>query len=403
MLVEIRIGPGKWKLRNIMGEVGKKCRIRQGKNQDVPHLTLYGPFSADRFQLENIKKSIAFVGNAYSYLPFLIDDFEVKESPKDNSWIFAFKVIPSEDLEKLKYELAKELKKIAPSPQPWDNCEDSWFHISLALNLSKFEANKIWFFLHEKEYSVLNKILYFFGFKKSDKNSKKYFYLPMNGLRITLLNDMRKIICEYDLLQKRWLSRGESLDRYEYKRTLKLFRIKTGIEDYYNEKQIIEESSIYFIGDLHLDHANIINYCARPFSYSDVNEMNTVLTVNWNNKIKTHDIVYFLGDMAFGRDSKPSDYYLKHLNGNIEFIRGSHDLKVRDSKPYEVLDYKNYKFLIIHNPDKIPIKWDNWVIHGHKHNNDLKNYPFINGERKTINVSAELINYKPVSIDFFFL
>jgi calcineurin-like phosphoesterase family protein len=29
----------------------------------------------------------------------------------------------------------------------------------------------------------------------------------------------------------------------------------------------------------------------------------------------------------------------------------------------------------------------------------MKDYPFINGKKKTINVSAELINYKPVSLD----
>lgn len=30
----------------------------------------------------------------------------------------------------------------------------------------------------------------------------------------------------------------------------------------------------------------------------------------------------------------------------------------------------------------------------------MKNYPFINGEKKTINVSAELLNYRPVDLDF---
>jgi calcineurin-like phosphoesterase family protein len=40
------------------------------------------------------------------------------------------------------------------------------------------------------------------------------------------------------------------------------------------------------------------------------------------------------------------------------------------------------------------------VIHGHKHNNDMKDYCFINGDRKTINVSAELVDYRPVSLDF---
>ncbi len=38
------------------------------------------------------------------------------------------------------------------------------------------------------------------------------------------------------------------------------------------------------------------------------------------------------------------------------------------------------------------------MIHGHHHNNDLKNYPFINFEKRRINVSAELVKYQPVSL-----
>ena len=53
-----------------------------------------------------------------------------------------------------------------------------------------------------------------------------------------------------------------------------------------------------------------------------------------------------------------------------------------------------------HDPERLPVKWNNWVIHGHKHNNDMKNYPFINGVKKTINVCPELTGYRPVSLDY---
>jgi calcineurin-like phosphoesterase family protein len=65
-----------------------------------------------------------------------------------------------------------------------------------------------------------------------------------------------------------------------------------------------------------------------------------------------------------------------------------------------VVKFGRYTFLLTHDPDRLPIDWNGWVIHGHKHNNDMKNSPFINGERKTINVSPELVNYRPVSLDF---
>ena len=104
--------------------------------------------------------------------------------------------------------------------------------------------------------------------------------------------------------------------------------------------------------------------------------------------------------MAWGRGSKHPRYYLKRLNGRIRFIKGSHDRGVRHTKNHKILYYRGYRFLLIHNPHDVSNKWKGWVIHGHTHNNDMKNYPFINGERKTINVGVELINYRPVSLDY---
>jgi len=158
---------------------------------------------------------------------------------------------------------------------------------------------------------------------------------------------------------------------------------------------------IYLIGDTHFDHHNIIRFCHRPFR--NVQEMNKKLIRNWNYAVKDVDTVYFLGDLAYGRNSRPSGYWLKRLNGKIVFIKGSHDRGIsRKAVWHERLLYKGHGFVMVHdpNPKKISVRRGEWVIHGHMHNNHMKNYPFINGARKTINVSAELINYRPISMDF---
>jgi calcineurin-like phosphoesterase family protein len=54
--------------------------------------------------------------------------------------------------------------------------------------------------------------------------------------------------------------------------------------------------------------------------------------------------------------------------------------------------------MLTHNPIR-PWYWNDWLIHGEKHNNNLGKYPFVNNSEKTINVSAEVINYKPISLD----
>ena len=62
------------------------------------------------------------------------------------------------------------------------------------------------------------------------------------------------------------------------------------------------------------------------------------------------------------------------------------------------IEYKNYKFLLRHDPYR-PIGYDEWIIHGDKHNNHLGEYPLINQKNKTINVCAEMVNYTPINLD----
>ena len=59
--------------------------------------------------------------------------------------------------------------------------------------------------------------------------------------------------------------------------------------------------------------------------------------------------------------------------------------------------YGNYEFLLSHDPYR-PLGYEGWIIHGDKHNNSMERYPFINQKNKTVNVSAEMVNYTPLSI-----
>jgi calcineurin-like phosphoesterase family protein len=153
----------------------------------------------------------------------------------------------------------------------------------------------------------------------------------------------------------------------------------------------------YFISDLHLDHANIIRYNNRPLD--SIREMNSTIVKNWNSTVKKHDLVFFLGDMAFGRGSRTIDYWARKLKGNKIFIKGSHD-KSKTIKFHDkiVLRVCGLKFLLLHDPVQKPHDWNDWVIHGHLHNRDPK-YSLVNKENRTINVSAEMIGYKPISLE----
>ena len=117
----------------------------------------------------------------------------------------------------------------------------------------------------------------------------------------------------------------------------------------------------YFISDLHINHAKIIEYDARPFA--DVEEMNRVLIENWNNVVNEDDIVFHLGDFSVGGAVEWTNL-LDQLHGRIFLILGNHDnhsLKDRrfsilfdEIVPYkEITDNtngKNYNLVLSHYP-----------------------------------------------------
>jgi calcineurin-like phosphoesterase family protein len=79
----------------------------------------------------------------------------------------------------------------------------------------------------------------------------------------------------------------------------------------------------FFTSDTHFFHSNIIKYCLRPFA--DAHEMNEALIVNWNNVVTPDDVVYHLGDFAFG-DVGGVNSVMQRLNfKHMHFIKGNHD------------------------------------------------------------------------------
>ena len=156
---------------------------------------------------------------------------------------------------------------------------------------------------------------------------------------------------------------------------------------------------IYLISDTHFDHENIIRYCHRPFNSKY--EMNKCLIENWNNTVNKNDVVYFLGDWGYGKGHRPISYWKRQLNGKIISIQGINSKGHPHDKyglRHKIIKYKKHTFLLVHDPNNA-LKWKGWVIHGHTHNNAMDKYPFINGNRKTINVSVELTDYKPISLE----
>ncbi|MDO8841803.1 MAG: metallophosphoesterase [Methanocalculus sp.] len=230
--------------------------------------------------------------------------------------------------------------------------------------------------------------------KVHNQKMMEYDPVPIEILRMVLRRDTRPV-AEYDLFQNIWLTPLESILRKNAISSLREFRIRKGFQ--MNKPHFEREKDIYIISDLHLGHTNSIPRYNRPFMRSNPDEMDRVLIRNWNWTVKKRDTVIFLGDLAY-RSSIPSDSYLDRLNGRICYLEGNHD----PYQPYMshclLMCYKGVSYLFIHDPDEVSKPFDGWVIHGHVHNKNLSKYPFFNPHTQTVNVSAEMIGYRPITM-----
>lgn len=193
----------------------------------------------------------------------------------------------------------------------------------------------------------------------------------------------------------RWFNGKKVIDIFEYYKGLK-------------------NSKTYFISDTHFNHKNIIKYCNRPFK--DVEEMNRIMIQNWNNMVTDFDTVFHLGDVALTIESDMKEI-IPNLRGKKILIRGNHDNKSKeffrnlgfDFIPDSPLRLNNEKLILSHKPlrdSEIPVGYVN--IHGHIHNNSLNRInPITNeaeypenlySERLYINVSVDVIDFKPISL-----
>ncbi len=154
---------------------------------------------------------------------------------------------------------------------------------------------------------------------------------------------------------------------------------------------------MFFIGDTHFGHANIIKYCKRPFSSAQ--EMDEMLIKYWNETVEPSDTVYHVGDFAFDRHPEK---YLSRLNGTKHLIKGNHDKQPNTKQGWaSINDYREIRvegqiIILFHYACRV---WDkshkgSWMLYGHSHgtlSDDINSL--------SIDVGADNHNYRPISFN----
>ena len=165
-------------------------------------------------------------------------------------------------------------------------------------------------------------------------------------------------------------------------------------------------ANTFFTADLHLGHTKVIQYDNRPFL--TVWDMWTTIRDNWNATVTNSDIVYNLGDTAFG---SPGFTYelIKQLNGYKVLIRGNHDGSMERAKKLGFDDVQdsmtiNGHIFLVHNPHHhrlihTLVQTDDnidTVLHGHIHTKGwIKR---VDGNRTFFNMGCMHWNYTPVNL-----
>jgi 2'-5' RNA ligase len=196
-LIDIRMmGSVKHQIRTLSNHLAEKFNL--GDKRVIPHITLAGPFSSSD---ENK----------------LIEDFtrictNQEEIPKyevggygffDDSKVVFVTITPDESLKQFRYQLSRAISPYCSLRNyDLDSADEFRFHATLAMKLDWLTFQRIkWYF--RKQEPVI------------------YRHHP---IRATLLRNT-KILCEYDFIQNRMLTRAQALSRATMKRDFDILKV----------------------------------------------------------------------------------------------------------------------------------------------------------------------------------
>lgn len=124
----------------------------------------------------------------------------------------------------------------------------------------------------------------------------------------------------------------------------------------------------FFTSDEHYGHHNVIKYCNRPFD--NIDEMNAELIRRHNTVITSNDVVVHAGDFCWSNKKEQAVEFIKKLNGNHIFLRGSHDHWMPKSVKFMWRKLVEGQFVVVcHYAMRT---WErshygSWDLHGHSH------------------------------------
>jgi calcineurin-like phosphoesterase family protein len=190
-------------------------------------------------------------------------------------------------------------------------------------------------------------------------------------------------------------------------------------------KKDFTKDEVVFLSDTHFGHANIINYCSRPFTYPDIEEMDLTMLSAMQDADAAGKTIIHAGDFVFRPTTLESVGW--RPKGDHIILLGNHDKHANKDGKYRKL-YREFfgtieghsdtwrtnflsitvdgePIMISHEPQQ-QLMWHKYNLYGHHHSNMvlrpvqfLPTYDWLFKSNRHFNISVELTNYKPVSLD----
>ncbi len=196
-LIDIRLmGSVKYQIRALSDQLQEKFNL--GEKLVVPHITLAGPFSTDNE--EKLIEDFTRICTDQTGIPrYELGGFGFFNDSK----VVFVTITPDEILKQFRYRLSSAISPYCSlRDYDRDSAEDFMFHATLAMKLDWLTFRRIqWYFRNQE--------------------SVVYRHHP---IRATLLRNS-KILCEYDFVQGRMLSRAQALSKATMKRDFEIIRL----------------------------------------------------------------------------------------------------------------------------------------------------------------------------------
>jgi 2'-5' RNA ligase len=195
-LIDIRMmGSVKHQIRTLSNQLSERFRL--GDKMVVPHITLAGPFSTENE--EDLIADFTRICTALKEIPgYTVGSYGFF----DDTRVVFVTITPDEPLKQFRYQLSRAIAPYCTlRAYDQDDADTFRFHATLAMKLDWLTFQRIkWYFRKQEPVT--------------------YRHHP---IRATLLRNSR-ILCEYDFVQERMLSRAQALSRATRKRDFDILK-----------------------------------------------------------------------------------------------------------------------------------------------------------------------------------